>query len=140
MVCVWIAPNILPSGMVNDAMRIFAVKALITCPLIGAKQADFVGDGFADERCESIGTDIRDNTSDNVTLAADGADDWSFAGTNATSSTALAALILMPVFSQAADESFIDFNDAAKLLYISMRAVRTLCHMSQAVLYDPKPI
>jgi hypothetical protein len=38
------ADDILASGMVNDAMRIFAVKPFVAAPLIGAKQADFVRD------------------------------------------------------------------------------------------------
>src|ERR1700730_9711080 len=112
------ADDVLASGMINNAMRIFAVKPLVAWPLIGAKQADFMGAGFGDERSESVGIDIRDEPRNHISLAADGADDWSFAGTNAAGSAATAAFIPMPVFGQAADESFIDFNNAAELLDI----------------------
>jgi hypothetical protein len=112
------ADNILASSVVNDAMWIFAVKTLVASPLIGAKQADFMGNGFADEGSESIGIDISDYPHDNVSLAADGADDWGFAGTDTASSAATAALIPMPVFGQAADESFINFDNSAELINV----------------------
>jgi hypothetical protein len=41
--------------------------------LIGAKQADFVRNGFADERGESIRGHVRDYTRNNIALAANGA-------------------------------------------------------------------
>ncbi len=77
-----------------------------------------MGDGFADERGESIGRHVRDNASDHVALATDCADDWRLAGTDSSRSTAATALIPMPVLGQAADESFIDFHNSAKLLDI----------------------
>jgi hypothetical protein len=49
------ADDILASGVINDAVRIFAVKPLVANPSIGAKQANFMGDGFTDERGESGG-------------------------------------------------------------------------------------
>jgi hypothetical protein len=112
------ADDILALGVINNAMRLFAVKTLVASPLIRAKQADFVRDRFADERGEGIGTDIRDYPCDHIPLAADGADNWRFAGTDAASSTAAAALIPMSVFGQAADESFIDFDNAAELVNV----------------------
>jgi hypothetical protein len=75
-----------------------------------------MGDGFADEGGESAGSNIRDHARNHIALPADGADDWRFAGTNAASPAASAAFIPMPVFSQAADESFIDFDNAAELI------------------------
>ena len=111
------ADHILASGMINDAMRIVS-KVLITNPLISAKQADFVRDGFADEGGESSGIHVRNHASNHVALAADSADDWSFAGTYAAGSTATAALIPMPVFGQAANESFINFDNAAELINV----------------------
>jgi hypothetical protein len=71
---------------------------------------------FADECGESGGIHVRDHASDDVSLAADCADDWSFAGTDTARSAASAALIPMSVFSQAADESFIDFDNSAELI------------------------
>jgi hypothetical protein len=108
--------DILAFGVVNDAMRIFAVKTLVATPLIRAKQADFVRDGFADERGESVGSDIRDHARNHISLAADDADDRRFAGTDAAGSPAATAFIPMPVFSQAADERFIDFDNSAEFI------------------------
>jgi hypothetical protein len=63
-------------------------------------------------------------------LRLDGADDRSFAGTNATGSITLPAFFLMPVLGQAADESFIDFDNATTRFstdrpYISKSAERS---------------
>jgi hypothetical protein len=116
--CVDCTDDILAFGMINDAVRIFAVKTFVACPLIGAKQADSVRDGFADERGKSIGGDVRDYARDHIAIAADCADDWRFAGADAASSAATATFIPMPVFGQAADESFIDFDDSAQLVDI----------------------
>jgi hypothetical protein len=83
--------------------------------LIGAEQADFVRDGFADKRGKSIEIDVRDNTSNPITLAADGANDWRFAGTDATGSPATAAFIPMPVLGQPDDERFIAFDNVRRV-------------------------
>ena len=112
------ADDVLPPGVVNNAMRIFAVKPIVARILISAKQADFMGDGFANERGESGGIDIRDHARNHIALAADSADDWSFAGANAAGSTAPAALIPMSIFGQSADESFIDFDNSAELINV----------------------
>jgi len=45
-------------------------------------------------------------------------DDWSFTGTDTASSPATAAFIPMPIFRQAADESFIDLDNAAEFVNI----------------------
>jgi hypothetical protein len=54
-----------------------------------------------------------------------GANDWCFAGTNAAGAAAFAAFIPMPIFGQAADESFIDRHTRAVLSrnvgYVSRR-------------------
>jgi hypothetical protein len=104
--------NILTSRMVNSRERIVAWI------LIGAKQADPVRHRFADERGKSGGIHVRDHARNNISLAAYGADDWRFAGTDAAGSAATAALIPMPIFGQAADESFIDLDNAAELINV----------------------
>jgi hypothetical protein len=43
------ADDILPFGVVDRRMREYAVQALIANPLIGAKQADFIGYSFGNE-------------------------------------------------------------------------------------------
>jgi hypothetical protein len=112
------ANDILPSRMVNGRVWIILVERIVAGILIGAKQADFVRDGFADERSESGGIHVRDHAGNDVSLAADGADDRRFARTDAASSAAPAAFIPMPVFGQTTNESFIDFDDAAELINV----------------------
>jgi hypothetical protein len=110
--------DILTSRMVNCHVWIILVERIVARILIGTKQADPVRHRFADEGGESVGIDIRDHASHNITLAADSADDWRFSGTYAAGSAAPAALIPMPVFGQAADESFIDLDDTSELINV----------------------
>jgi hypothetical protein len=59
---------------------------------------------------------ICNNTGNDISLTSDRADDRSFAGTNAAGSAAAAATFIpMSIFGQAANESFVNFNNAAKL-------------------------
>jgi hypothetical protein len=62
----------------------------------------------------AVPKNIRDHASHDIALAANGANDWCFAGTNAAGAAAFAAFIPMPIFGQAADESFIDLDDTAE--------------------------
>jgi hypothetical protein len=110
------ADDILASGVINDTMRVFAVKPLVARPLVSAKQTDFVRDRFADEGGKSIGGHVRDYARNHIAFSCDGADNRRLAGTDAAGSTAAAALIPMPIFGQAADESFIDLDNAAELI------------------------
>jgi hypothetical protein len=107
--------NILTARMVNSRVRIILVKRIVAGILIGTKQADPMRHRFTDEGGESGGIHICDHARNHIALAADGADDRSFAGTDAAGSAASTTLIPMSVFGQAADESFIDFDDTAKL-------------------------
>jgi hypothetical protein len=110
------ADDILASCMVNSRVWIILVERVVAGILIGAKQADLVGDGFSNEGGKSSGIHVRDYTGHDISLAANSADDWSFAGTDAASSTAAAAFIPMPIFRQAANKSFIDFDNSAELI------------------------
>ena len=112
------ADDVLASSVVNGGVREIFIEAFVSGPLIGAKQADLMGNGFANERVERCSLDVRDYPRDHIALAADGADDWSFAGTNAAGPAASAALIPMPVFGQAADERFIYFDNSAELINV----------------------
>jgi hypothetical protein len=76
--------DILTARMVNSRVWIIPIKRIVAGILIGAKQADLMGDGFADEGGKSVGSYVRDNTSDHIALAANSADEWSFAGTDRT--------------------------------------------------------
>jgi len=110
------ADDILASRMVNSRVRVILVERIVALTLIGAKQADPMRHRFADEGGESGGIHVCDNTRNDVTLAADRPDDRRLAGTNTPGSTAAAAFIPMPVFGQAADESFVDFDNSAELI------------------------
>src|ERR1700730_4570704 len=110
--------DVLAPGMVNSSVREIFVEALVSGPLIGAKQADFVRNGFSHKCIKRCSLDVSDHAGDNVPLAANSANNWSFAGTDAARSATPAAFIPMPVFGQAADESFIDFDNAAELINI----------------------
>jgi hypothetical protein len=112
------ADDILTARMVNSRVRVIPIERIVGRILIRTKQAHSMGDGFADERGKSIGTHVRDNARDHVSLSADGANDRRFAGPDAAGSTVAAAFIPMLVFRQAADECFIDFDNAAELLDI----------------------
>ena len=67
---------------------------------------------------ESSEVNVRDYPRNHIALAADRADDWRFAGTDTAGSTAAAAFVPMPVLGQAADESFINFDDPAELINV----------------------
>jgi hypothetical protein len=110
--------NILTSRMVNSRVRIIPIERIIAGILICAKQADFVRDRFANEGGESGGIHIRDYACNDVTFAADSTDDWSFAGTDAAGPATSAPLIPMPILCQAADESFVNFDNSAELINV----------------------
>src|SRR5664279_6226114 len=109
------ADNILSLGMLNGGVREVFAKAIIACPFVGAKQTNFVRDGLTNEGFQRSGLDVLNHASNNVSLAADSTNDWRFAGTDTASSATATALVLMLVFGQAADESFIDFDNSAEL-------------------------
>jgi hypothetical protein len=106
--------NILPFGVVNNAMRIFTIEPLVANPLIGQSKLTLWETASRTNAVRISG----DHARNHIALAADRADDWGFAGTDATSSAALAALIPVPVLGQAADERFIDFDDTAELINV----------------------
>src|SRR6266446_2786732 len=116
--CVNCTDDVLPFGMVNSRVRIFLVKFLVPLPLIGAEQADFVRNSFADKFTECVSADVLDNAGDHVALALHSADNGRFAGTDAARSTALATLVLVFVLRQSTDESFVNFDNAAKLVNV----------------------
>jgi hypothetical protein len=109
---------VLPPSMINDGVWIFAVKLFVSGQLISAEQANFVGDGFSHKCVERHRSDVRDHARDHITLAADRSDDRCLTGTYTTRATAATALISVPVFGQAADERFVNFDNAAELIDI----------------------
>ena len=63
------------------------------------------------------GIDAVDNARHDLTLALYRTDDWRFAGTDAASSAATAALVPMPVLRLAADEGFINLDNTEQLAF-----------------------
>jgi hypothetical protein len=110
------ADNVLTFGVVNGGVRKVLAKMLITDPLIGAEQADLVRDRLTDECLKCAALEVLNDAGNDVALATYSTDDRRLAGANAASTAALATLIPMPVLGEAADERFIDLDDAAKLL------------------------
>jgi hypothetical protein len=111
------ADYILTLGVINDTMRELLAQLPIPGPLVSAKQADFVRNGFANEGLKRACLQVCDYARDHIALAANSADDWGFTGTN-TTSPARAALIPMLILFLATDESFVDLYNATKLLDI----------------------
>jgi hypothetical protein len=62
------AHNVLALGMIDDTMRIFFSELLISGPLVGAEQADFVRDGLAHESYQRIGADVLDKRATTLPL------------------------------------------------------------------------
>jgi len=91
---------------------------LIADPLVSAEQRNLVRDGFVYESFKRAGADVFDNTGYDVSLTLHGTNDRRLARTNAASPATTAALILVLILRQAADESFVNLNHAAKLLNI----------------------
>src|SRR5208282_632074 len=111
------ANHVLAFGMVNRRVRIFLVEFPVALPLIGAEQANLVRNGLAYEVTERISADVFDHAGDDVTLALDRTNDRRFAGTDAASPSAFAALVLVLVFRQTADEGFVNFDDTAEFRF-----------------------
>jgi hypothetical protein len=107
------ADNILMLGVVNGPVRECLAKVSITNPLIGAEKANLVGNGFVDERFQSFLFYVLNYARDHVTLAAHRTDNRDLAGSGRTRLSV--ALAPMPVLGFAADECFVDLDNAAKL-------------------------
>jgi hypothetical protein len=116
--------NIFASGVVNRLVRIFLAEVFVANPFIGAKQTDLVGDGFADKAFQGCGLDILNDARNNVAPALNGTGNNGFTAA-ASPSAAIAALALVSVFGEAADESFVNLDDADELLELLVLERRT---------------
>jgi len=110
------AVNVLMRAMVNSLMRITVFsEPPISGPLIGAKQADFVRDGFVDKIGQGLRIDVLNNASNDVSLAAHCADNDCLA----LSLIALpATFIPMPIAAVAANDCFVNLDDPGELLHV----------------------
>jgi hypothetical protein len=110
------ADDVLALGVVNGCVWIFLVELPVAFPLISAEQADLVRDGFADKFAERVGLNVLDHAGDHIALSFDRADDRRLARTDAASAAAFAPLVFVFVLRQATDESFVNLDNAAKLV------------------------
>lgn len=115
--------DVFASGVLNDLVRAQLLDVPIAGPFAGHEQAHLVGDGVHHEFSENVCTDCADNARHDVALAADRADYGYFVRTKAATTTIPAPAVL--VVGLAADEGFINLNDATKLAEILFDKRRT---------------
>ncbi len=136
------ADNVLALRVVNGCVRKILPKAVVANPLIGTEQAHLVRYRFPHEGLKRVGFEVFDNAGDDVALATDSANDGCLAGTNATSPATLSTPVPMLVLGEAADEGFIDLDNAAKfanirdhgrsdfVAHVPSRAIRAKAHVA----------
>ena len=100
--------DILSFGVADDRVRVSRRKTTIADPFICHQQSHLFGDSFSSERLQCRAIDAIDNLSNDLASAADRADDWFLARTDATRSGALEALANVTVLGEAADEGFVN--------------------------------
>ena len=105
--------DILMRGVADDAVREAVAKVSVPGMLVGANEADPIRNRFMHETIKRFGISAVDDAGNHVTLALHRADDGGFA--RAESASAAAAFIPMLVVPLAAKETFVNFNDPAKL-------------------------
>jgi len=109
---VYRADNVALGGMMNALVRVIGQSA-IDAAFVSRQQANFIRDDFADKLFAFILADCTKDTGDYATLAAHSANNG---GLSRGSVLATApALIPVLVLVLAADESFIDLDNATKL-------------------------
>src|SRR5580704_3770089 len=91
------ANDVLPLGMIDDAVRKFLAQMFVADPLIGTEQTDLVRHGLTHERFKRAGAHVFNDASNDVAFAADGANDGRFPGANPARSFATTALVLVSV-------------------------------------------
>jgi hypothetical protein len=107
-------------------------KTTISAVVIGRDQADFVGNGFANEPFQRFNVSGFDDASDHVALALYGTDNSCLASAGAS----LAAAPLVPMFVAvlAADIRFIDFNNASEFVWamLAQSGADTIAHVERS--------
>lgn len=111
------ADDILPACMVYSGVRIFFIEMLIADPLIGAEQTYPIRDRFVNEASKRLGANIGDDASNHVSFALHCADDDCFSGASGPTFTA-PAFVFVPILSETADESFVNFDNAAEFINV----------------------
>jgi hypothetical protein len=114
------ADNVFASGMINRLVRIFLAEMLVTDPLIAAQQANLVGNGFTDEALQGRGLNVFNDPGDNIALATDCTSNDGLA-TAASSATTITAFVFVPVLGEAANESFVNLDNANEFFEFLVR-------------------
>ena len=118
-------------------MREVFIEVFVGNPLVGAEQGLPSRDTLSRTNAvvRVFGVNAGDHASDDVALALDGPSDSDLAGTDAASPAATAALVLVLILRQSADESLIDFHNAHELVEIFASPIRhgIRLHMYSAV-------
>jgi hypothetical protein len=109
-----VIPDVLTLSVVDDFMDILGIETAISGPLVSDQQLRLVRDMLANKALKGIAINAASGTSNNIAAALDSADDWRLSGTNTASSLSLASLADMPVLRLAADECFVNLNDATE--------------------------
>src|SRR5690242_7519389 len=110
------APGVIDGLLRETAARIAATDQTIRLPLVGANQTDAARYRLADEVQKRYGIDGINHASNDITFARDCADNGSLArADSAATAFAATALISVLVLEVAANEGFVDFNDAEQL-------------------------
>jgi hypothetical protein len=107
--------DILPLSVVDNLMRVVFVQPAIADPLVRDQQADLIRHSLPHEGFEGFAVNAIDNTSRNLTLAADRTNDRRLSRTDATSPATLSALANVAVLSEAADKGFVNLYLAEQL-------------------------
>jgi hypothetical protein len=107
------AIDILLFGVDNEFVIEGIFQVSIAGMFIGSDQANFFGHGLPHEGVESLGIGAVDYAGDDITLAADRADDRNFAGTFAAARSI--PLVPMPVVSLAANVGFVNLDNSHQL-------------------------
>jgi hypothetical protein len=114
------ADNIFVRGVIDDfVLRENLIEMLVADPMIGNQEADLVRDGLAHEFGERLGADVFNHARDDVSLAADCASDDRLTRSGTARTVTAAPVVSVPRF--AADESFVNLDNAAKLFKIAVR-------------------
>jgi hypothetical protein len=125
------ADDVLTLAVVNDTVWELLIKPAIAAPLVSAKQANLLGHRAAYKAPENVAAHAVDNARNNLSLALDSTNDRNFARADPASSSASAALVLVPVLGEASDEGFIYLDDAHQLaeVFVGKASAHPVAHV-----------
>jgi hypothetical protein len=107
--------NVLLFVVIDRLMIVFG-QPVIDFAFIGCEQAYSIGNHFADESSGGFASDVRENSGNNITLAAYSADNRRLGRGAMLARTALAVPMLVLVLP--ADEGLVNLDDTAQLIHV----------------------